>query len=135
MGESPEESADLEAIFRHAEGLVEREAYEEAMPLFLQVLSALNGRDDQGHHSLEAEVLAYLGVAAQSLGRVQLAVDAYTGAVERDPLLHVCQANLASLLLYQEKHARARVHLERALRLDPPNPAYAELWEQLEIAT
>jgi len=130
---------ELWDLFQHAEQLCEAQRHAESVPLLHNVLAVLRSRSDTASGTastgtLEAEVLAYLGVATQSLGRIEEAVEAYTGAVERDPLLHVCHANLSSLLSYLEDHERARKHLDIALRLDPGNATYVELDEQLRAA-
>ncbi|CAE8645973.1 unnamed protein product, partial [Polarella glacialis] len=82
--------------------------YEEAFPLLCRVL-----------------VLAYIGLAAQSLGRTETAMEAYSQAVQQDPLLHVCHANLASLHSYSKDAAR---------RLDPTCVAYVELDIEIHMA-
>jgi len=137
-GPGPEEEADLEAVFQEAEALCDTQRYEEALPIFHEILSALKdqGWSVRSHNmrSLEAEVRAHLGVALQSLGRVEDAIEAYSSAVQRDPSLHVCQANLAQLHAYLEDPVRARMHLNAALRLDPTNLMYTQLDEQFRAS-
>ncbi|CAD7933338.1 unnamed protein product [Amoebophrya sp. A25] len=63
-----------------------------------------------------AEVYAHLGVVCQSLDRVPEAIAKYRLAVEMDPELHVCSANLASLYHYLGENEEAAV--------DPENTVY-----------
>merc|ERR1719409_1386658 len=69
----------------------------------------------------------------QSLGRVEEAVDAYRDAVDKDPGLHVCHANLAALHSYKGNRALARFHFLEARKLDPSNPMYVDLGKQLQV--
>jgi len=129
-GLGPEEEADLEEVFQQAEALCDSQHYDEALPIFHELLTALKDARTPNMRSLEAEVRAHLGVTLQSLGRVEDAIEAYSTAVQRDPSLHVCHANLAQLYSYLEDPVRARMHLNAALRLDASNQMYTQLDEQ-----
>merc|ERR1719326_1605449 len=133
-GPTPEEEEHLESVFQQAEALCDAQRYDDALPIFHEFLSALKDARSPTMRSLEAEVRAHLGVTLQSLGRVEDAIEAYSTAVQRDPSLHVCHANLAQLHAYLEDPVRARMHLNAALRLDPSNLMYTQLDEQFRTS-
>merc|ERR1711865_101241 len=126
----PDEEADLEEVFQQAEALCDAQRYDEALPVFNELLRSLKGARSPNMCSLEAEVRAHLGVTLQSLGRVEDAIQAYSSAVQHDPSLHVCHANLAQLYAYLEDPVRARMHLNAALRLDSSNLMYTQQDDQ-----
>lgn len=125
-------AVELRKEFKKAESLCEASQHDASLPRFLHVLSQVQGQSDPELRRLEAEIQAYLGVAFQSVGQVQDAVDAYTSAVEIDPALHVCHGNLASLHSYLRNERLARKHLTAALERDPANPAYLKLRDLLD---
>jgi len=128
------EETELEEVFQQASMLCDSQRYEEALPLFHELLMLLQEADAPSMRSLEAEARAHLGVALQSLGRVEDAIAAYCSAVEQDPSLHVCHANLAQLHAYLEDRKAARAHIDLAIHLDPTNELYRQLDEQFRAA-
>lgn len=132
----PELPAAARDLFRHAEALCEQQQFAEAVPIFEQVLRLLQecGSTLPAMSVVAADVWAHLGVAMQSLDRVPEAMESYRRAVALDPTLHVCFANLASLYAYTRDRERALENIERALALDPANPAYAGIRQQLSAA-
>merc|ERR1712039_830116 len=134
-GDSNENAAE---VFTRAQALCEARRYEEAVGLFRRVIAALQGdptwrnSSDQKFRAIEAEVWAHLGVAMQSLDDIRAAIDSYHHAVELDPSLHVCFANLATLYIYLEETEPARENIARALELEPNNAAYLEIQGSLQ---
>merc|ERR1719324_2180706 len=80
----------------------------------------------------EADVWAHLGVLRQSLDRMHEALDSYRRAVELNPGLHACFANLAALYAHLRDFSVARTYIDRALVLDPANPAYVGIKEHID---
>lgn len=124
---SSESAAD---VYGKAESLCEIGKFRQAVPLFQQVISALHGSDDARLGFVEAEVWAHLGVTMQSLDDIDAAIDSYRKALELDPSLHVCFANLASLYSYMGDGKNALDNIQRALEFDPGSEAYLELQRQ-----
>lgn len=141
-------------IFRKAAALCEEQRWKEAEPLFQQVLGLLREASEGcGEKSMkveggvlrgdalrvalriaEADVWAHLGVLRQSLNRMPEALDSYIRAVEFNPGLHACFANLASLYAHRDDFSLARSYINRALVLDPENPAYLGIKGQIDAA-
>lgn len=122
-------------MFRRAETLCEKQRWAEAEPLFEQVLRLLReaaGRSgDPAMRIAEADVWAHLGVLRQSLDRMHEALESYKRAVELNPALHACFANLAALHAHLRDMPTARKYIERALLLDPGNGAYQQIRDSI----
>lgn len=118
--------------FQQAEALCQRQRFAEAVPLFSRTLELLE--ESGSSPAVAGEVWAHLGVAMQSLDHVPKAIESYRRAVQLDPSLHVCFANLATLHAYLGERERALEYLVRAVELDPKNPTYAQLRRQFEAA-
>merc|ERR1719310_66800 len=123
-------------LFRRAEALCEKQQFSEAVPLFEKVLAMLQESDTDdagapGKLVVMAEVWAHLGVAMQSLDRVPEAINSYQKAVALDSSLHVCYTNLATLHAYMQDRTKALENIEKALALDPKNPTYLHIKQQL----
>lgn len=106
-------------VYSKAECLCEIGKFRQAVPLFKQVISALHGSADARLGLVEAEVWAHLGVTMQSLDDIEAAIDSYRKALELDPSLHVCFANLATLYSYMGDGKNAQENIQRALELIP----------------
>eukprot|EP00930_Biecheleria_cincta_P091742 TRINITY_DN8139_c1_g2_i1.p1 TRINITY_DN8139_c1_g2~~TRINITY_DN8139_c1_g2_i1.p1 ORF type:complete len:2278 (+),score=713.30 TRINITY_DN8139_c1_g2_i1:130-6963(+) len=119
-------------MFQQAEALCHRQRFAEAVPLFSRTLELLEEKGSSP--AVAGEVWAHLGVAMQSLDHVPKAIESYRRAVQLDPTLHVCFANLATLHAYLGERERALEYLVRAVELDPKNPTYAQLRRQFEAA-
>eukprot|EP00929_Paragymnodinium_shiwhaense_P015420 TRINITY_DN12350_c0_g2_i2.p1 TRINITY_DN12350_c0_g2~~TRINITY_DN12350_c0_g2_i2.p1 ORF type:complete len:1985 (+),score=659.24 TRINITY_DN12350_c0_g2_i2:230-6184(+) len=121
--------ASAREAFRRAEECCDRQEYAEAVPLFRVVLKTLEepSSKDSVPAALKAEVWAHLGVAMQSLDRVPEAIDAYKRAVQLEPSLHVCFANLAALHAYLHDFDQAEGYVQQALTLEPGNPTYEQI--------
>lgn len=117
-------------VYGKAECLCEIGKFRQAVPLFQQVISALHGSADARLGFVEAEVWAHLGVTMQSLDDIEAAVDSYRKAIELDPSLHVCFANLATLYSYMGDGKNAQENILRALEFDPQSEAYLEIQRQ-----
>lgn len=129
--------ASVREIFRRAEALCERQEFGEAVPLFERVLELLEDGDSTSSSTpplVRAEVWAHLAVAMQSLDRVPEAIGGYKRAVDLDPSLHVCFANLATLHAYMNERRRALEYIDRALAIDPRNSTYGQIKQHLEEA-
>lgn len=123
--------------FRRAEALCGQQRFEEAIPLFDQVLHLLRERgasasDRDCIHIAQADVWAHRGVAMQSLDRMQEALTSYSRAVSLNPRLHACFANLAALHSYLKDHRTAKQHIDSALSIEPQNDAYLQIRGQIE---
>lgn len=118
-------------VFERAEALCEGQQFEEAAALFRRVLAALQGNPDRKLRAVEAEVWAHLGVTMQSLDDIEAAIESYDHAVQLDPSLHVCFANLATLYVYLEDSTHAHENIARALNLEPTNQAYLDIQRAL----
>jgi len=121
-------------LFRRAKALCDEQHFEEALPLFDEVLRLLSGPTTEIRDPLElklaqADVWAHLGVANQSLGRMHEALASYGRAVALNPELHAGFANLAALHLHLGNAAMGRHHIARALEIRPGEQAYLELQE------
>lgn len=126
-------------LFRRAEELCAVQRFEEAIPLFEEVLRLLRehgsevaGRDQRPLHIAQADVWAHLGVAMQSLDRMHEALASYGRAVALNPTLHACFANLAALHNHLKNYESSRRYIEKALALSPSNQAYLEIKMRVE---
>lgn len=139
-----EDVEDPRVLFKRAEALCEAQRFSAAVPAYRKVIELLNkerdARDINGSQPanaaamqrVEAEVWAHLGVATQSLDKIGDAIAAYTRAVELDPSLHVCLANLASLYLYLGETTLACKMIDQALDLDAGNTTYLDLRSEIK---
>lgn len=125
---------DPRELFQLAESLCEQQRFADAIPLFHGVLEALQSSPQPALRAVEAEVWAHLGVAMQSLDRVEDAVASYKRAVALDPTLHVCLANLATLHMYLDDEESARKEINEALLLDPGNATYVNIAQGMQHA-
>lgn len=124
------QSESAAEVYGKAECLCEIGKFRQAVPLFQQVISALHGSADGRLGFVEAEVWAHLGVTMQSLDDIEAAIDSYRKALELDPSLHVCFANLATLYSYMGDGKNAQENIQRALEFDPQSEAYLEIQRQ-----
>lgn len=124
------QSESAAEVYGKAECLCEIGKFRQAVPLFCQVISALHGSTDARLGLVEAEVWAHLGVTMQSLDDIEAAIDSYRKALELDPSLHVCFANLATLYSYKGDGKSAHENIQRALEFDPQREAYLEIQRQ-----
>ncbi|CAK0797728.1 unnamed protein product, partial [Prorocentrum cordatum] len=106
--------AGAREAFQAARALSEQSRFREAEPLLRAALRAMGGAEQAAvPPQARAEVWAHLGIARQSLDDVSGAVDAYTAAVELDPSLHVCLANLATLHAFRDEKEQALGFIDR----------------------
>mmetsp|Transcript_22878 Transcript_22878/g.51748 ORF Transcript_22878/g.51748 Transcript_22878/m.51748 type:complete len:1206 (-) Transcript_22878:157-3774(-) len=119
--------ADAVEVFQRAMILSDNEQYEESADLCRQLVN--RGPRLTGVH--ESEVWAQLGVNMQSMDRADDALAAFRQAVNLNPRLHPCHANLAMILNYQRKNAEAADHIMEALRYEPQNPEYLSLLQSI----
>ncbi|CAE7364733.1 unnamed protein product [Symbiodinium sp. CCMP2592] len=126
----------LQRAFSCAEQLCERQHYAEALPLLEEVAQYCDGSPEVlGATRMKmSDVWAYMGVASQAEGVTEKAIAAYRNAIREDSCLHVCHANLAMLLSFQEEHKEAQHHMSLAMAIDPENQAYANLAVELRNA-
>ena len=126
----------LERAFCCAEQLCERQQYAEALPLLEEVAQYCDGSPEMlGTTRMKmSDVWAYIGVASQAEGLTEKSIASYRKAIREDSALHVCHANLAMLLSFQEEHMEAQHHMSLALAIDPQNHAYANLAMELRNA-
>ena len=125
----------LYKAFSCAEQLCERQHYRDALPLLQEVAQYGDGNPEIfGAKMRLSDVWAYIGVASQAEGLTEQSVESYRKAIREDPCLHVCHANLASLLSFQDEHTAADHHMSMALAIDPQNQAYAKLALELRSA-
>ncbi|CAE7772656.1 unnamed protein product [Symbiodinium sp. CCMP2456] len=126
----------LERAFCCAEQLCERQHYAEALPLLEEVAQYCDGSPEVlGATRMKmSDVWAYIGVASQAEGLTEKSIASYRKAIREDSCLHVCHANLAMLLSFQEEHVEAQHHMSLALAIDPQNHAYANLAVELRNA-
>lgn len=128
-------SARASEAFCKAEALCELQRFAEAVPILEHCLELLTDCDRSVvPNAAVAEVWAHLGIAHQSLDRVHKAIECYSQAVDLDSSLHVCYANLASLHSYLRQREEAGHWIGKALALDPDNPTYVQILQQLEVA-
>jgi len=150
---------DIIQLFRHAEELSEQKQFQAAVTTFDRVLSlyestsnrnTMNNRESTGNSTdvnqsseyvyggilygenstFAAEVWAHKGVALQSLGHVEDAIEAYAEGTRLDPTMHVCFANLASLAAYLGKWNMAKEMITEALKMEPHNEVYFDILRQ-----
>ncbi|CAK0797729.1 unnamed protein product, partial [Prorocentrum cordatum] len=124
--------AGAREAFQAARALSEQSRFREAEPLLRAALRAMGGAEQAAvPPQARAEVWAHLGIARQSLDDVSGAVDAYTAAVELDPSLHVCLANLATLHAFRDEKEQALGFIDRALALEPSSAVYVQIRHEL----
>lgn len=127
--------AKTHRAFQEAEALCEQQRFAEAVPLFQQVLQAIDHDQElNAPAAFVAEVWAHMGVAVQSLDRVPEAIKCYKKALTNDATLHVCFANLATLHGYLRDVPSAVEYIRQALVLDPQNETYIQIKCQLDEA-
>eukprot|EP00397_Hematodinium_sp_SG-2012_P000232 GEMP01000232.1.p1 GENE.GEMP01000232.1~~GEMP01000232.1.p1 ORF type:complete len:2221 (+),score=763.52 GEMP01000232.1:99-6761(+) len=127
-----ESEDDIAAMFREGERLCcEENAFEQSLVIFDRVLEYFASPSATHVDISHAEVWAHKGVALQSLDRVELAIEAYSAAIDLDPKMHVCLANLATLAAYLRRGEMARQMIADALSLDPGNETYMEIQRAL----
>jgi tetratricopeptide (TPR) repeat protein len=129
-GQQPARAADLavEALKRHpgdrrliglhADALADLGRPDEALALLKDALSAAPDDDD---------LAMKLGAVFEESGRVDEAEKAFRGIIERDPL-HAPALNYLGYMLADRglRLPEAVTLIERALKIDPDNPAYLD---------
>lgn len=124
-----------EQLFHRAVDMCTDAEFDEAVALLQRAAVTLSNlprseiteNDPDTLRILESDIYGQLGVAFQSLSRVQEAIEAYNTAVDVDPDAHACHANLAVLLQHQSRIKEAESHASLAARLAPEIDEYQQL--------
>ena len=129
----------IESIFQQAVDLCVSGEFAEAVGLLQEASSGLQRLghselcgDSDSLKILESDIYGQLGVAFQSLGQINQAIDAYATAVLVDPEAHACHANLAVLLNHVSKPGEAEKHARIAADLAPESNEYRILLAEIE---
>jgi tetratricopeptide (TPR) repeat protein len=99
-------------------------ADDEALTLFERAIALGNAPVAAYTRLGDAELLAGLGVALDRLERTGEAIDAYRGALARDPSLANAAANLGKALLETGEIDEALTWFDRAIALEPRNGSF-----------